>query len=59
MANQTPIENLTFEQIKAKLATAHELTDEQANELKEFIQRIGGIENAIHAIEVLSEMEAA
>ena len=59
MADQTPIENLTFQQIKARLASEHELTDVQLNELKEFIQRIGGIENAIHAIEMLSEIEKA
>ena len=43
----------------ALLADGSDLSDKQTAALKDFIERIGGIENAIEAVDMLSELDEA
>ncbi len=57
MPDQKNIDDLTPDEIKSLLNFDDDLTDEQIIEIKNFLERIGGIENAREAIERLSEIE--
>jgi hypothetical protein len=51
------VENWPAEVLKAAVVEYDELTAEQALALREFIRRIGGVENALLAIDMLVEIE--
>ena len=54
------IDDLTAQEIQTVLAAqVDDLSDEQALALRDFIERIGGIENATAAVEMLSRLEDA
>jgi hypothetical protein len=56
--NELRIEDLHPDAMLAMLtARAADLSDAQAEQVDEFIVRIGGMENAWRAIEILSEIE--
>ena len=57
MPDNKSIDELTPEEIKSLLDLDDDLTDDQIVEIKGFLDRIGGIENAKQAIEMLSELE--
>jgi hypothetical protein len=51
------VDNWPAEVLKAALVDYGELTAEQAQAVRQFIHRIGGIENALLAIDLLVELE--
>jgi hypothetical protein len=53
------VENWPAEVLKAAVVDYGELTAEQARAVREFIQHIGGFENALLAVEMLVELEDA
>ena len=54
------IEDLSADEIAELLGDeGQELTEEQAAELRDFIERVGGLENAFQAVQMLSELEKA
>jgi hypothetical protein len=54
------IEDLSADEIAELLADeGHALTEAQAAELRDFIERVGGLENAFQAVQMLSELEKA
>jgi len=56
--NQTSyIEDWPAEQLKAAVVDSDELTAEQLREVRRFINRIGGVKNALLAIEMLIDLE--
>ena len=58
MPSPLRIQNLPAAEMAALLARdCSELTKQQVSALREFIEDIGGIENAYAAIEMLSELE--
>lgn len=60
MSDESWIENLSAECIKALLDEGdHILSLEQAEALEDFIDRLGGIQNAQLAIRMLEEIERA
>ena len=60
MTYTRPIKELPADQIRAALASDQDdVTDEDVLAIKEFIEEIGGIENAIAAVKLLCELENA
>ena len=60
MTYTRPIKELPADQIKAVLASGQDdLTDHQILAIKEFVDEIGGIENALMAVKLLCELEDA
>jgi len=58
MADSIRIQDLKTEEIAELLAAkAHDLTEELARARHEFIEHIGGIENACNAVEMLSQLD--
>ena len=54
------VQDLTAAQLRTLLVTeVNSLTDSQAVVLEDFIERIGGVENAWTAVNMLSEFEDA
>ena len=54
------VEDLASDEIRELLAAeGNDLTDQEAVALRDFIYRIGGIENAVLAIDLLDELEKA
>ncbi len=54
------VQDLTAAQIRTLLVTeVNSLSDSQAVVLEDFIERIGGVENAWTAVNMLSEFEDA
>jgi hypothetical protein len=51
------VESWPAEVLKAAVVDYAELTAEQARAVRQFIHRIGGIENALLAIDLLVELE--
>ncbi len=55
-----PIDKFPADELKAILSSdLDHLTAEQFDAIQDFIQQIGGIDNALAAVEMLSEMEKA
>ncbi len=53
------IDDLPAEQIRAALTVdLGELPEEEAYAIQDFIDRIGGMDNALSAVEMLEELEA-
>jgi hypothetical protein len=60
MSDEIRVQDLAADEIAELLAAeGSDLTDEQAAALQEFIEKVGGLENAISAVEMLSEIEKA
>ena len=60
MTDQNRLENLDADGIAAALsACGNDMSQEQAVAISQFIENIGGIENAMLAVEMLKELEAA
>ena len=60
MSDEIRVQDLEADEIAALLSwKGSDLTEEQAAALREFIEHIGGIENACNAIEMLSDLEEA
>lgn len=60
MPDQIRIQDLAADEIAELLAMeGSDLTEEQAADLRDFIEQIGGIENAYAALEMLSQLEKA
>lgn len=60
MDDQQAISGLSAEALRAQLAAnLNDLSDEQIEAVEDFILRIGGIENAMLAVEMLDEIERA
>jgi hypothetical protein len=60
MSEPYRVEDLASDEIRELLATEGEdLTEQEAVALRDFIYRIGGIENAVLAIDLLDELENA
>ena len=60
MTYTRPIKNLPADEIKAALASGQDdLTDHQILAIKEFVEELGGIDNAIAAVKLLCELEDA
>ncbi|MCH5375688.1 MAG: hypothetical protein JJ992_17085 [Planctomycetes bacterium] len=60
MSDTIRIQDLPTDEIIALLARdGSELTPQQVVALQEFVDNIGGIENAFAAVEMLSELEDA
>lgn len=58
MSSEIRIQDLPAHQIAHLLATeGKDLTKEQAVALGDFIDRVGGLENALSAVEMLSQLE--
>jgi hypothetical protein len=54
------IEDLSVDELKAVLVAAvDDLTEEQIQAIENFIDRVGGLDNATLAIEMLSHLEKA
>ena len=52
------LDNLPAEQIRAALSfDPEELSEEEAFAIRDFLQRIGGLENALLAVKMLQEIE--
>jgi len=60
MSDQIPIQDMAADEIAELLAAeGTDLTEEQAAALRDFIDRVGGLENAFSAVEMLSQSEKA
>ncbi|MBC8872247.1 MAG: hypothetical protein H8E44_22680 [Planctomycetes bacterium] len=60
MSNDIRIQDLAADEIVELLAAeGSDLTEEQAAALRDFIARVGGLENAYSAVELLSQLEKA
>ncbi len=60
MSDEIRVQDLEADEIAELLSQkGSDLTEEQAAALREFIEHIGGIENACNAIEMLSDLEDA
>ena len=60
MSNHIRIQDLAADEIAELLATeGSDLTEEQAADLQDFITRVGGLENAYSAVQMLSQSEKA
>jgi hypothetical protein len=60
MDDEIDIQDLAADEIRELLLVdGSELSDQQAAALKQFIQDIGGLENALAAIALLDEIEKA
>jgi hypothetical protein len=60
MSEPYRVEDLASDEIRELLAAdGNDLTDQEAVALRDFIYRIGGIENAVLAIDLLDELERA
>lgn len=60
MDDEYRIEDLAADEIAELLAEeGADLDDDQALALKQFIEQIGGIENALLAVEMLGQIEKA
>ena len=60
MSDEIRVQDLEADEIAELLSrNGSDLTGEQAAALREFIEHIGGIENACNAIERLSDLEEA
>jgi len=60
MSDQIRIQDLAADEIAELLAMeGSDLTEEQAADLRDFITRVGGLENAYSAVEMLSQLEKA
>jgi len=60
MAESIRIQDMMPDEIAELLAAEHrDLTEEQAGALQEFIEHIGGVENACNAVEMLSQLDKA
>lgn len=59
MAEPTRIEEMSADEIRRQLQLDRHLTDEELVEIKGFLRRMGGIEMARRAMELLSELEKA
>ena len=60
MSDEIRVQDLEADEIAELLSQkGSDLTEEQAAALREFIEHIGGIENACNAIEMLSDLEEA
>lgn len=60
MEEEYRIEDMRADEIAELLAEdIDDLSEQQAEALRDFIQRIGGIETALEAIEMLAEIERA
>ena len=60
MPDQIRIQDLAADEIAELLAMqGSDLTEEQAADLRDFVEQIGGVENACAAIEMLSQLEKA
>lgn len=57
MSNPHSIENLSADEIRVALATA--MSDEEMEAIQAFIEKVGGIDNAILAVEMLYDLEDA
>jgi len=54
------IDSLSADELRAALSVdLDELTEEEAFAIRDFVDRIGGIDNAYLAIELLEELEEA
>ena len=59
-ANHIRIQDLAADEIAELLAMeGSDLTEEQAADLLDFITRVGGLENAYSAVEMLIQLEKA
>ena len=60
MSNHVRIQDLAADEIAELLAMeGSDLSEEQAADLRDFIARVGGLENAYSAVEMLSQLEKA
>ena len=60
MAESIRIQDMMPDEIAELLAAEDcDLTEEQAGALQEFIEHIGGVENACNAVEMLSQLDKA
>jgi len=59
MQPAAPIDHWPAEVLKAAVVDEGELTMEQAQAVQQFIRRIGGLENALLAVDMLLEIESA
>ena len=60
MTYTRPIKELSADQIKAALTCGQDgLTEDDILAVKEFVEGLGGIENAIAAVKLLCELEDA
>jgi len=60
MSDTPRLQDLSAAEIKAALAsTGDDLTDEQVLAIREFVIRVGGVENARLAVDMLAELERA
>lgn len=60
MDEEYRVEDMSADEIADLLAEdIDDLTEEQAEALRDFVLRIGGIESALEAIEMLAEIERA
>jgi hypothetical protein len=60
MADIPRLQDLSAAEIKAALAsTGDDLTDEQVLAIREFVVRVGGVENARLAVDMLADLERA
>jgi hypothetical protein len=54
------VEDLAADEIRELLASeGKDLTEQEAIALRDFVHRIGGIENAVLAIDLLDELDKA
>jgi hypothetical protein len=60
MPDELRVQDLETSEIAELLARSRsELTAEQADAVRDFVDSIGGSENAVHAIEMLRDLEDA
>ncbi len=59
MTNQQRTEKPTANQAPISIGNENQLTDEQFAAVKEFIEQLGGIENARRAVAALQELKKA
>lgn len=60
MSDHIRIQDLPADEIAELLAMqGSDLTERQAADLRDFVARVGGLENAYSAVEMLSQLEEA
>ena len=60
MSDEIRIQDMNADEIAELLAAeGSDLSEEQASALRDFIDRVGGIENALSAVEMLCDLEKA
>ena len=59
MSDAIRIHDMSADELSEHLVATGVLTREQATALRQFVEKVGGLENAYDAIEMLGELEDA